>query len=446
MLRSAHRFVPILILAPVALVALAGAATRVPSSTPAVRPMAALHQSQRRPDGESVLYAFQSGSDGALPYAGLVADSHGALYGTTLHGGGPSGGYGTVFKLTPGASGYTESILWTFAGYPNDGQWPYGGLIVDKNGALYGVTYAGGSAGQGSVFKLAPKGSRYAESVLYSFQGGNTDGGNPYGGLYMDSNGSLYGTTQYGGGPSSGFGTVFKLAHTRSGYTESVIHAFQGGNDGASPYAALIGDAHGALYGTTADGGSVQNWGSVFELTPAGSIYQETILYNFPYPGGSHPLGGLIRDSQGALYGTTTEGGPNNAGAVFKLAPSGSGYTESTLYTFVGCNPSSPSCDGAEPAASLYMDGTCTLYGTTQYGGTDGLGTVFELSPAVRVVHAGVCAAGGGVYTESLLHAFLGGSDGKNPEASLIEQGGVLYSTTFYGGSTGNGTVFSINP
>jgi len=452
MFRYPHRVAPFLVLLPLALGGLTSApafAAPAPSTFHALR--AAQSSLPVHPDGENVLYTFQGGSDGALPYAGLVADSSGVLYGTSLHGGSPSGGLGTVYKLTPTGSGYLESVIWTFSGYPSDGQYPYGGLVVDKHGALYGTTYQGGSTGSGMVFKLTPSGSSYSESVLYNFQGGNLDGSGPYAGLYMDARGALFGTTVHGGGPSGGYGTVFKLTPTGSGYLESVIYAFQGYDDGANPWAGLTGDAQGALYGTTSGGGSVQSYGSVFKLTPgSGSSYNKNILFNFPYPGGNHPFGGLVLDAGGALYGTATQGGTYNAGMVFKLTPGGPSYTEQTLYTFDGCEFSSPKCDGAQPEANVYLDPNCTVYGTTQYGGPAGVGTVFKLTPSVKLANRGCTGASnvyahGYSYTESVLYAFQGGSDGKNPNSTLIEYAGLLYGTSFFGGSYNDGTVFTLN-
>jgi uncharacterized repeat protein (TIGR03803 family) len=390
---------------------------------------------------ETVLYSFQGGSDGALSYAPLIADSQGALYGTTIHGGIPSGGYGTVFKLTPSGSGYSESVLYAFQG-GYDGAYPFAGVIADKHGALYGTTYTGGPSGAGSVYKLTRSHSAYSKTILYGFSGGS-DGATPQGTLYMDRAGNLFGTTTNGG--TAGTGVVYELSPGASSYTFRVIHSFQGGNDAANPqYGALVADASGALYGTTSIGGSPQSWGAVYKLTPSGSTYQESIICAFPYPNGSHPFGGLTIDVRGTLYGTTTQGGPSNTGTVFKLTPSGSGYLQTVLYAFQAASL----YDGAAPQADILIDrATGSLYGTTQYGGTAGVGTVFKLTPfasPTSIGHPGNDAGSG--YLETVLHSFQGGTDGKNPEAGFIQLNGVLYSTTFFGGGPGNGTVFSITP
>ncbi len=305
---------------------------------------------------ETILHSFSGKPDGANPYAGLIMDGSGNLYGTTYGGG--DYGDGTVFKLA--ASGQ-ETILHSFSGSP-DGANPYGGLILDNGGNLYGTTYGGGDYGEGTVFKLAAGGQ---ETVLYSFFGGITDGANSYAGLIRDSTGSLYGTTYDGG--VYGFGTVFKLAADGQ---ETILHSFSGGStDGANPYAGLIMDSNGNLYGTTYDGG-VYGFGTVFKLAAGG---QETVLYSFSggSTDGANSYAELILDSKGNLYGTTYSGGTYSLGTVFELDTSGK---ETVLYSFSG------SPNGASPYAGLIMDSNGNLYGTTYDGGTYSYGTVFKVS------------------------------------------------------------------
>ena len=273
---------------------------------------------------ESVLYRFRGGSDGADPSGSLIMDSAGNLYGTTANGGrsGCPNGCGVVFKLAPdGSGGYTESTLYRFRG-GSDGAYPSGSLIMDSAGNLYGTTTHGGNRyGDGVVFKLAPDGSGgYTESVLYRFRGGR-HAATPFGRLIMDGAGNLYGTTSGGLRSLSsrcpnGCGVVFKLAPDGSGgYTESVLYRFRGGSDGDNPSGSLIMDSAGNLYGTT-DGGlrsrcPSNGCGVVFKLAPDGSGgYTESVLYRFR--GGSdgdNPSGSLIMDSAGNLYGTTGGGG-----------------------------------------------------------------------------------------------------------------------------------------
>jgi uncharacterized repeat protein (TIGR03803 family) len=284
------------------------------------------------------LYSFVGGTvDGASPYASLIMDSTGNLYGTTIAGGSGScsGGCGTVFKLAPnGSGGYTESVLYSFAGGTADGATPYAGLVMDSVANFYGTTTAGGnnscSGGCGTVFKLAPNGSGgYVESVLYSFKGGNSDGANPYAALIMDSPGNLYGTTRTGGGVT-GAGTVFRLAPSGGGYSESVLYPLPDGVAGA-PYGSLLMDNSGTLYGTASEGGSSDcssGCGVVFKLAPNGAGgYIGSIYYQFLSGSndGGIPYGGLIKDSTGNLYGTTVAGGSGicggGCGTVFEVFP-----------------------------------------------------------------------------------------------------------------------------
>jgi uncharacterized repeat protein (TIGR03803 family) len=370
-----------------------------------------------------VLYSFAGGSDGAYPEAGLIKDLAGNLYGTTT-GGGISYGYGTVFELAPDG---IETVLYAFTG-GSDGNDPYAGLIRDSAGNLYGTTAFGGARHYGTVFELAPDGT---ETVLHSFTG--SDGADPFAGLIKDKAGNLYGTTEEGGSTSCegyGCGTVFELAPDG---TETVLHAFTGGNDGDDPIGGLIKDSAGNLYGTTVNGGGTgcgYGCGTVFKLAPDGT---ETVLYAFT--GGSDgagPAAGLIKDSAGNLYGTTEGGGGTSCnsgygcGTVFEFAPDG---TETVLHAFTGGN------DGATPFAGLIKDSAGNLYGTTFLGGTYGGGVVFKV------------AADG---TETVLHAFTV-KNGTNPFAGLIkDSAGNLYGTTSGGGNTscnapyGCGTVFRL--
>ena len=388
---------------------------------------------------ESVLYSFSTGTDGASPNAGLITDANGNMYGTTSYGGSGRGA-GTVFKLSTSGS---ETVLYRFGtNSTRDGANPQAGLIMDANGNLYGTTLYGGSNGRGTVFKLTPNGSGYSETVLYSFGatnpiGSTTDGANPQAGLIMDANGNLYGTTLYGG--SNGKGTVFKL--TPSG-SETVLYSFGATNpigsttDGANPYASLIMDTYGNLYGTTLYGGNSNN-GTVFKLTPNDSGYSETVLYSFGATNpigsttdGTYPYSSLIMDASGNLYGTTFDGGNNNKGTVFKLTPSGS---ETVLYSFGATNPIGSTTDGTNPYSSLIMDANGNLYGTTSGGGSKGNGTVFKLTPS---------------GSETVLYNFgtSSATDGANPRAGLImDANGNLYGTTYVGGTNNSGTIFKIN-
>jgi uncharacterized repeat protein (TIGR03803 family) len=317
---------------------------------------------------ESVLHSFAvpGETDGDGPYAGLVMDSAGNLYGTTAGGG--TNGTGTVFKISPSGA---ESVIYSFAAPGGTGPLsPYfASLLMDSAGNLYGTTASGGTNDTGTVFKLSASGT---ESVLHSFGPYNgTDGDAPDAGLVMDRDGNLYGTTT-GGGPYQ-TGTVFKI--NTSG-AESVLYSFSyfGGPDGVRPYGGLIMDSDGTLYGTTNEGGTNKT-GTVFKISASGA---ESVLYSFGVPGGldaySPEFESLVMDGAGNLYGTTASGGTNNTGTVFKISTSG---VESVLYSF----GSSSGTDGDSPYAGLIMDTAGNLYGTTRVGGAFGRGIVFKLSP-----------------------------------------------------------------
>jgi uncharacterized repeat protein (TIGR03803 family) len=348
---------------------------------------------------------------------------------------------GGVVGATPapaqsaGTSSYSDAILYSFNG-GSDGRYPSAGPIFDSSGALYGVTTQGGKnssscspyAGCGVVFKLTPPAAgqtQWTETVLYAFLGGN-DGYMPNGGLIFDTGGALYGTTQSGG--AANYGTAFQLI----GGVESVIHTFQGGNDGALPLAGMIFDTSGALYGVTASGGP-SNAGTVFKLTPSSSGWNETVLYAFTggKDGGS-PSARLIFDTSGALYGTTRVGGTRGAGAVFKLTPSNSGWNETVLYSFYQNVD-----DGWSPDSELIFDTSGALYGSTSSGGgrANG-GTVFKLTPPV---------GGQTQWTETVIHSFNGKNGDSQPAGVIFDSSGSLYGATGYG-TTAKGTVFKLTP
>jgi uncharacterized repeat protein (TIGR03803 family) len=386
---------------------------------------------------ENALYSFSGGSDPKFPYAGLIFDKAGNLYGTTEFGG--TNNQGTVFEINPQSNGsWTETVLYNFTGSADGGQ-PYGGLVLDAAGNLYGTTNFGGNSncnnGCGTVFKLTPGSSGWNETVLYAFTGGS-DGREPYARLLSDASGNLYGTTLLGGNIgstcSTGCGTVFKLTPGASGWTESVLYAFQGGADGASPYAALAHDAAGNLYGTTNSGGA-SGFGVVFKLTLGATGWTESVLRAFTSKyGGTNPYGDLILDAAGNLYGTTYQGGAGY-GVVFQLQLNSKGqWTEHVLHAF-GNTPS------ANPVAGLVMDAQGNLYGTTILGATQtscggGCGTLFKLSPT-----------SGTAWTYTVIHTFGKGTDGFHPTGDLVlDASGNMYGTTQAGGAQGSGLVFEI--
>lgn len=330
---------------------------------------------------ESVLYTFTGGADGALPLAGLIGDAKGNLYGTTSGGGGGSLPAGTVFQLD---STGKETVLYNFCSVANcaDGNTPYAGVIRHA-GDLYGTTLGGGefcieNGGCGVVFKVDSIGK---ETVLYNFcpngYGNCTDGASPQAGPIDDAAGNLYGTTS--GGGANGLATVFRLSPAG---VETVLHSFAGDADGANPFAGLIRDEDGNLYGTTSAGGP-SGQGTVFKVDPEGS---ETVLYSFTGgTDGGYPEAGLVSDEKGNLYGTTFFGGRASppcysfCGVVFKVDTAG---METVLYSFKG------GADGLNPAAGLMLGKAGNLYGTTGYGGDSGqscatgigCGVVFKLT------------------------------------------------------------------
>jgi uncharacterized repeat protein (TIGR03803 family) len=323
----------------------------------------------------TLIYSFTghqgNAYDGATPSSPLV-EANGVLYGSTDNGG--SFGKGTIYKLTPAKKGYTESIIWNFDG--SDGLDPTGPLYVDGSGDVFGTTSAG-ALGGGSIFELAPVPSGYLETVLHLFSS-PPDGSAPFGGLVADSAGNLYGTTSAGG--AHGHGTVFKLALKNGKYTLETIWAFAGGTkDGAAPYGSVIIDSKGVVYGTTSAGGAHSD-GAVFSLTPSQNQYNELILASFQGGGdGANPMSGLVEDASGTFYGVTANGGgapacTNGCGTFYSVAIlQGQNYLERKLYTFQGGSLS------ANPASQILIDASGVVRGTAS-GGSAGKGTAYALT------------------------------------------------------------------
>ena len=311
-----------------------------------------------------VLHSFAGGSDGATPN-GRVILANRVLYGTTTAGG--TSGQGTVFKL----EGMKETVLYSFAG-GTDGAVPQAALILDAAGNLYGTTSAGGPAGNGTVFKLiAPrkKGGKWIEKVLYRF-GTGTDGATPLSAVTMDAAGNLYGTTSMGG--AYGYGTVFQLTPGTT-WKETILHSFQNGDDGSIPYAGLISDAAGNLFGGTTQGGSAGG-GTTFELSGGSGNWTFTTLVSQAGWGISGSFRDLMLDESGVIYGTTHCDGDYVAGTLFKLTPSGGHWTYKLLYTFTGGS------DGEYSISNLVMKNG-RLYGTTIGGGANDAGVIYSFKP-----------------------------------------------------------------
>jgi uncharacterized repeat protein (TIGR03803 family) len=315
---------------------------------------------------ETDLYSFGSSpTDGNQPAAGLVQGSDGNFYGTTEGGGTPTSynnvcqcaGYGTVFRISPSGS---ETNLHLFNG--PDGANPAAGLVQGSDGNFYGTTYQGGTYNSGTVFRITASGS---ETNLHSFGSTPNDGSYPQAGLVQGGDGNFYGTTYSGG--TIGLGTVFRISPSGN---ETNLHSFVSSPDGANPLAGLVQGSDGDFYGTTRLGGT-NGVGAVFRISPSGN---ETVLYSFGgYPNdGLYPYAGLVQGSDGNFYGTAWDGGLVNFGTVFRISPSGS-YRN--LYSFRGFN-----VDGAFPVAGLVQGNDGNFYGTAELDGSNGEGTVFELT------------------------------------------------------------------
>lgn len=323
------------------------------------------------------LYSFTGGDDGAQPIGGVTIGSDGSLYGTTSVGG--QHGAGVVYKLSPPATicksfacPWTETPLYQFTGGVDGGN-PDAAPIFDSTGNLYGTAGTGGTGNNGVIYRLKPAQNGWIDSVLYSFTG-KPDSSGPFSGLTFDGNGNLYGTTLFGG---SGYGTVYQLTPSGSAWTEKVIYAFQGLNDGSTPYAGLVVDPDGNLYGSSFYFGA-GNGGSIFELSPSSGSWIFTILYSPDVPEGG-VAGTLARTSNGTLYGTLFSGSNESCsgygcGNVFQLSPSNGRWVYTSLYVFTD------GADGGNPEGSLIFDTAGNLYGTTT-GSLGGDGSVFELTP-----------------------------------------------------------------
>ena len=387
----------------------------------------------------SVIHNFSGGQDGATPYAGLTMDKAGNFYGTTFSGGGSK--LGTVYRLKRSGFSWVADGLYSFRGGANDGSQPLARVIFGPDGSLYGTASEGGfqscgGLGCGIAFQLRPPATfcrsvtcPWTETILHFF-GAYLDGFFPTGELIFDGAGNLYGTTALGGGS----GTVYELTPSGNAWTENILYDFSGeGGDG--PYGGLIFDNAGNLYGTTQDGG-LNYAGTVFRLTNSGSGWAESLSYNFQLADGGYPTAGLVFDQSGNLYGATTYGGSDGAGVVFELSPSGSGWTYSVLYSFTG-QDGCPDNEyvGAGPWAALTMNAAGNLYGTTRCDGANRMGNIFKLTPS---------SAG---WTYTALHDFTGGDDGAYPLSNVtLDAKGNLYGTASGGGSQGHGVVWEITP
>jgi uncharacterized repeat protein (TIGR03803 family) len=371
----------------------------------------------------TVLQTFNA-TDGDNPESTPTLDSHGNLYGTTVDGGAGRQADGVVYELAPANGSWIMHPLYSFM-QGNDGAAPYAGVTIGPDGSVFGVAAEGGAYSHGTLFQLQPPASvchaflcPWTETTLHSFAGGS-DGAVPDGNVVFDPQGNLYGTTVFGG--AYGNGTVYEATRSGSSWNVSVLYSFEDG----TPISGLTLDSAGNLYGT-ANGGA-NGLGMVFELSPSGEGWTETTLYSFT--GGSDgcdPTAGLVFDRAGNLYGATGALSCTPQ-TVFELSPQGSGWNFTTIYTSTfghdgGCQ------------STLAIDSAGNLYGTQPYGGPDAAGEVFELSPS----------AGGWTYTD--LHDFTLDHGGWYPVGgvAVTGPGGYLYGATDVS-TPGYGLIYQIN-
>jgi uncharacterized repeat protein (TIGR03803 family) len=384
----------------------------------------------------STIFRF-SGVNGLQSRFGLVADSQGNFYGVTSSGGSNAclpKGCGVVFELSPTTGGgWTERVIYAFKGAPSDTAFPTTDLVFDTHGNLFGGTNS--PSGAGAIFELTPSsGSAWTEKLIFNFSAVYFS---PTGQLAFDSKGNLYGTV-IGGPTFENYGGVYEISPQSNGtWQANLIHGFTNTNgDGYQPLGGVVVDGVGNVYGTTYRGGA-NNWGIVYELTPNSGTFTEKILHTFTNStDGSYPNVPLMIDGSGNLYGTTTGGGPvdNPYGLVYELSPSGSTWTQTVLYNFAPY----PAASGG---SNVVFDSRGNLYGTTQAGGTQcngpGCGTVFRLTPQTS-----------GPWKSTTLHTFASAGDGSLPVAGVVlDSAGNIYGITEFGGDRdGKGTIFEIQP
>jgi hypothetical protein len=387
----------------------------------------------------TVLHSFSGEGDGANPLAGLSMDQAGNFYGTASLGG---RGYGTVYELERHGSSWTLDPLYQFRGIP-DGFFPEARVIIAADGTLYGTTFYGGATRGGcvqggpvqcgTVFHLTPPPTTvcntvvcsWTETQLYNFNPAGAVFWPNFGDLVFDRAGNLDGVAFTGG--HSDNGGVYQLTPSNGDWTETEFRFPTGGNN-AQPVGGVILDSAGNLYGTTYGKPAGENYGTVYELMPSGSGWTLSTLYTFQNGSdGGSPRADLIMDSVGNLYGTASVGASGVGGTVWELSPSGGSWNFNVIYSFPGST--------FGPFSPVLMDAAGNLYGTTLAGGVFQQGSVFKLTHI------------NGAWTYTSRHDFTGGSDGRSPYGHLIfDASGNLYGTAGWGGSTGNGVVWEITP
>jgi uncharacterized repeat protein (TIGR03803 family) len=369
-------------------------------------------------------------AEGEYADTDLETDSAGNIYGTTVLGGDFGGG--TVFQLSPTPTGWVHTVLYSFTGGADGGE-PYKGVSLDREGNLYGTAVTGGSGscegGCGVAYKLTNSGGTWTQTVIHAFTGGD-DGSGPGARLTVDTSGNVYGMAPTGG--LYGLGTIYKLNQEQNGaWNLTVLHAFTGGADGATGSAGRMILRRGRLYGAATAGGTYGS-GVVFEIALRGrGGWNFRTIYSFRgQPDGSFPYGALLFDRRGNIHGTTYYGGANGIGAVYELTPRAIGeWNESVLYSF------QEGSDGNSPISNLVSDNVGNLYGTTSEGGL-GSGTIFKLSPI-----------GSGQWVETVVHAFQGPPDGAFAyNGMVVDRFGNFYGATVHGGDNNDGAIYKFTP
>ncbi|HWY21906.1 MAG TPA: choice-of-anchor tandem repeat GloVer-containing protein [Candidatus Acidoferrum sp.] len=397
---------------------------------------------------ENTLFDFTE-TDSFWPQGGLVQDAKGNLYGATRGGG--TYGVGTIFELSPPAQAggaWTKTTIYNFLSWGGTGNIPSSGLIMGRAGALYGTTYVGGDSRCvcGVLYKLVPptqQGGAWTQQVLYAFTSAGTDGRLPNAAVVINSQGTIYGVTQQGGAWDSG--VIYQVKPGTGGtFTETVLYSFGNNQDASTPNGPLVLDSTGNLYGVTSLGGAF-NQGTVYKFIPpakAGGKGTESILFSFgggSLSSGITPVGDIVFDTAGNLYGVTTAGGNGvGDGVVYQLQPATGAWIENVLLDFNGTT-------GRNPAAGLtFNPANGSLYGTTSAGNPmkAGSGIVFQLTPP---------AVKGGAWTETTLYDFTFFVNGALPAGRiLIDSSGNLDGTTLNGGLYGCdgycGVVYQVTP
>jgi len=377
-----------------------------------------------------IIYSFGGGPDGEYLDTDVAVDAAGNLYGTSVLGG--TFGGGTVWQLSQVNGNWVHTVLYNFTGGADGGE-PYKGVTLDSDGNLYGTAVTGGSGscegGCGVTYKLTKNGSSWTQTVLHAFTGGD-DGSGPGSRVTLDKQGNVYGMTPTGG--AFGLGTIYTLRPKANGtWALQVLHAFTGGPDGSSGSAGKMVFHQGALFGAATTGGA-HGFGTIFRLMPRGKG-QWTFQSIYSFQGdldGSFPYGGLTIDLSDNVFGTTYYGGTDGVGTVFQLSFARGGWVNLVLYSFKA------SADGNSPISNVVFDDMVNIYGTTSEGGL-GSGTIFKLTQV----------GAGGSWSETLAHEFASTPDGAFPYSGMTPGGdNSFYGATVHGGANGEGAIYKFTP